>query len=163
MKNVLHSRTCRRLEMQGFVSCDVESLRAIRLWLRLGPAICGVWMALGLVLQSTAALWALVPFAILGAFLPVHPFDVLYNAVIRRWTAKPPIPSYGLPRRFACLMAGLWISIIALLLGAGRTGPALAFGGFFLVGVLLNVTSDFCLGSWIFQKVRRTRAVRTTA
>src|SRR5262252_8802157 len=128
MKNVLQSSTRRRLEMQGFF-CNVESLRAIRLWLRLGPAICGVWMAMGLFDQSPIALWALAPFAILGAFLPVHPFDVLYNEVIRRWTAQPPIPRYGLPRRFACLMAGIWISITALLLGTGMTGLALAFGG----------------------------------
>jgi hypothetical protein len=64
---------------QGFVGLDSRTLHQINCWLRLSPAICMTWAAVGTALGSARILWALVPFAVLGAVLPGHPFDVLYT------------------------------------------------------------------------------------
>ena len=89
-------RTRERIEAQGFVGLDDRTLSQINYWLRLAPAICMAWTALGTMLGSAATLWALVPFAALGAVLPGHPFDVLYTYGFRRVTAGPPLPRYAL-------------------------------------------------------------------
>ncbi len=68
-----------RIEAQGFVDLDDRTLAQINYWLRLSPAICMVWVAVGTALSSPTILWSLVPFAALGAILTSHPFDVLYN------------------------------------------------------------------------------------
>ena len=115
-----------RFEMKGFPRCDDTTLRTIRPWLRVGPAICGVWMAMGLITDSAATLWVLAPFAAFGAVLPVHPVDVPYNFVIRRWTRTPPLPSYGTPRRFSCAMASVWTSVTAWALASGAIGTAMS-------------------------------------
>lgn len=152
--------TTQRLEMQGFVGYREETLRAIRPWLRLGPALCGAGMVAAIVLQSTTILWTLVAVALLGAILPVHPFDIPYNCVIRRRAGTPAIPSYGLPRRFACMLAAKWISLTAIALGAGQHGIALGLAGVFVLSPIINVTTDFCVGSWIYHRLTGvTRAV----
>jgi len=151
MRADLSSTTRMRFEMMGFTTCDDRMLRTIRPWLRVGPAICGIWMAVGLITDSAATLWVLAPFAALGAVLPVHPVDVPYNFVIRRWTRTPPIPSYGAPRRFSCAMASVWISVTAWALASGAVGLAHVLGSIFMAASAVYATTDFCLGSWIYQ------------
>ena len=94
-----------RIEAQGFVGLDDRTLAQIDDWLRLSPAICMLWAAVGTALSSPTVLWSLVPFAALGALRTGHPFDVLYNYGFRYVVHGPRLPRYPLPRRFACLLA----------------------------------------------------------
>jgi hypothetical protein len=66
-----------------------ETYAQINYPLRLSPAICMVWVAVGTALASPIILWALMPFAALGAILPGHPFDVLYNLGRRHLLGTP--------------------------------------------------------------------------
>jgi hypothetical protein len=146
------SQAIRRIEMQGFTGCDIRALGAIRPWMRVAPGICGLWMAVGLIEESPPALWALAVFAALGVVLRVHPVDVPYNFFVRRWTRTGPIPSYGRPRRFACAMAALWASATAWALASEATVAALVLGSIFMASAFVTVTTDFCLGSWIYRQ-----------
>ena len=49
----------RRIEAQGFLGLDDATLARINYWLRLSPAICMVWAAVGTALGSAPVLWAL--------------------------------------------------------------------------------------------------------
>jgi hypothetical protein len=44
----------RRIEAQGFVGLDDNSLSQINYWLRLAPANCMIWTAMGTALASPA-------------------------------------------------------------------------------------------------------------
>ena len=68
-----------RVEAQWFLGLDDETIHQINYWLRLSPAICMIWTGIGTWLESAPVLWALAPFALLGALLPGHPFDLLYT------------------------------------------------------------------------------------
>lgn len=107
--NELSPSVRQRVEAQGFVGLDDQTINHINYWLRLSPAICMTWVAVGTALESTSVLWALAPFAMLGAVLPGHPFDVFYTFGVRPLTSGPAIPRYPLPRRFACLLATIMI------------------------------------------------------
>jgi len=144
--------TRNRLEMQGFTGLDWDTLRQIRGWLRVGPAICATMVAAGLLFGSPLLIGGTVVFAALGAVLPMHPLDVPYNLVIRRWTGGPRIPSYGRPRRFSCGMAAAVALVAGLALASGYTILAFVFGVAFVVPVAVNVTTDFCPGSFIYQQ-----------
>ena len=90
-------RTVReRVEAQGFLGLEDGLVCRINYWLRLAPAICMAWAAVGTALQSATVLWWLVPFAALGALLPGHPFDLLYTYGLRRLVGGPPLPRYPL-------------------------------------------------------------------
>src|SRR5438046_6540271 len=113
--------TRRRLEAQGFVGLDDVTLAEAGPWLRLAPAICAAWAALGTALGSPALIWALMPFAALGAVLRGHPFEVIYNYGIRHLLGTRRLPRYNAPRRFACAVATVWLGATGLALYAGAT------------------------------------------
>jgi len=142
-----------RIEAQGFVGLDTRTLAQINYWLRLAPAMCMAWTAVGTSLASAAILWALVPFAALGAALPGHPFDVVYNRVFRRWTAGPALPSYPLPRRFACLLATVMLIAAATSFQTGHTFVGYAVGWFLVAAALINVATGFCIPSFIYGMI----------
>jgi hypothetical protein len=140
----------RRVEAQGFLGLTDREIGQIKYWLRLSPAICMTWTACGTVLQSAPVLWALAPFALLGALLPGHPFDLLYTFGIRRLTGGPALPPYPLPRRLACFLATLMIVGAAWCFQSGSIVAGQLFGWGLVGAALVNVTTGFCIPSFIY-------------
>ncbi|MCZ7574077.1 MAG: DUF4395 domain-containing protein [Ardenticatenaceae bacterium] len=140
----------KRLEMQGFVDLDDAVLAEVGPWLRFSPALCTVLVGVGTAFASAAVLWAFVPIAVLGAVFPTHPFDLVYNYGLRRLIGTRPLPLNGPPRRFASVVAAVWLVATAWAFGAG-----LMWVGYLLGGVLAGVTaidsvSHFCIPSLIY-------------
>src|SRR5664279_1204480 len=81
-----------RIQAQGFCGLSDATYAQIDYPLRLAPGIMMVWVAGGTVLASAQTLWALVPFTALGAILPGHPFDVLYNYGLRYLVGAQKLP-----------------------------------------------------------------------
>jgi hypothetical protein len=98
-----------RIQAQGFCGLDDATYAQVNYPLRLSPTICMVWVAVGTAFASPTILWALVPFAALGAILPGHPFDVLYNYGLRHLLGTPALPRYGVRRHLACAEATLMV------------------------------------------------------
>ena len=138
-----------RIQAQGFCGLDDATYAKINCPLRLSPAICMIWAALGTALASPTVLWALAPFALLGAILPGHPFDVLYNYGLRHLSGAPALPRYGVRRRFSCTSA------TAMLIAAGwsfHTAHLVAgyiIGGTLVTAAFVNVSTGFCIPSFI--------------
>ena len=149
MNSTLARKRC-RAEMQGFTGLDDETLLAIEPWLRLSPTICTIWAAAGTALGSALVIWALVPFAALGALLPGHPFDAIYNHGIRRWTGGPRIPVYGTPRRFACGVASVWLTGVALAFQLGAPTAGYLLGTLFVMIAVVPVLTGFCIPSFLW-------------
>ena len=137
-----------RIEAQGFLGLDDPTIQQINFWLRLSPAICMTWTAVGTALQSAPVLWALAPIVFLGALLPGHPFDVIYTFGIRPLLGGPRIPPYPLPRRFACFLATLMIVGAAWCFQTGFVVGGQLFGWGLVGAALLNVTTGFCIPSF---------------
>jgi hypothetical protein len=148
MKLSNHTRT--RLEMQGFVGLSDETLAEVRPWLRLAPAVCMIWTVVASALASPIMIWALTPLAALGAALPWHPFDFVYNHGIRRLTGGNLLPRYRAPRRFACLVATMWLALTGLAFYGGFTMTGYALGFSLALAALAPVTTDFCIPSFIY-------------
>jgi MFS family permease len=144
------TRTRERIEAQGFVGLDDRTLMRINYWLRLAPAICMAWTAIGTFLGSAPTLWALVPFAALGAALHGHPFDVIYSYGFRRWTAGPPLPRYPLPRRLACLLATVMLMAAAVSFQTGHVIAGNVLGWFLGAAAFINVATGFCIPSFVY-------------
>lgn len=139
-----------RLDTQGYVDVDDAMLAQVAPWLRWSPSLCTAIVILGTALGSEWVLWALVPFATLGAVLPRHPFDYIYNLGLRRLTGTPPLPEHGAPRRFACGLAAAWITATGAAFAAGAPAAGYALGGMLAaVGALVSVT-HFCIPSTIY-------------
>ena len=142
-----------RIEAQGFVDLDDRTLVQINYWLRLSPAICMVWVAIGTALSSPTILWLLVPCAALGGLLTGHPFDVLYNYGLRYLVHGPRLPKYPLPRRFACLMATIIIAGAAWGFQTGHPQVGQILGWSIVAAAFANVSIGFCMPSFIYGLV----------
>ena len=92
-----------RVEAQGFLGLDDRMIGHLNYWLRLSPAICMIWAAIGTALESAPVLWALAPFALLGVLLPGHPFDLLYRFGVQPMTSGLPTQSTSAK---VCLLTG---------------------------------------------------------
>ena len=87
-----HATLRRRIEAQGFLGLDDDTLARLGPWLRWSPVLCTLAMIAGVALRSPPILWTLAAIALLGALLPFHPFDLLYNLGMRHLTGTLPAP-----------------------------------------------------------------------
>jgi hypothetical protein len=142
--------TRRRLETQGFLGLSDADLAEVGPWLRLTPAVCAVFMGLGTALGSTAILWGLAAPALLGAVFPVHPFDLVYNAGLRRLTGTRRLPRSGLPRRFACGMAAAWLLVTGAAFWADAAAAGYLLGGVLTAVAALVSLTHVCIPSMVF-------------
>lgn len=133
-----------RIQAQGFCGLDDATYEKINYPLRIAPAICMVWTAVGTALGSPAILLALAPFGALGAILPGHPFDVLYNHGLRYLFGSPALPRYGTRRRLACAVATTWLIAAASAFQAGMPVVGSIAGGAVVAGTLLQVSTGIC-------------------
>ena len=149
--------TRERIEAQGFCGLDDRSLSQINYPLRLAPAICLAWTATGTALASPVILLALVPFALMGAVLPGHPFDVVYNHGLRHLMKRPALPRYGMRRRLACVAASIVLSASALSFWYGVPTLGIILGAMVSMGTLTNVITGICppamMAGLLFGKV----------
>lgn len=139
------------IRAQGFCGLDDETYAQINYPLRLSPAICMIWAAIGTALASPAVLWALAPFAALGAILPGHPFDVIYNHGIRHLFGTPALPRYGFRRRMACAMATLMLCVAAWGFQSGLPLVGQVVGWSLVAAAFVNVSTGFCIPSFIVR------------
>ena len=140
-----------RIQAQGFCGFDDATYARINYPLRLSPAICMMWAAIGTALESPAILWALVPFAALGAILRGHPFDILYNHGLRHLLGTQPLPPYPSRRRFACLLATLMLAAAALSFQVGLSAVGHTVGWSLVAAAFVNVSIGFCVPSFVYR------------
>ena len=140
-----------RLDIQGYTCVDDATLARTQIWLRMSPALCATIAAIGTALASPPILWGLMVFAALGAILPFHPFDLIYNLGIRHLTGTPPLPLNGAPRRFACGMASAWLLATGGLFYAGFDVAGYLLGGALVAVAALITASHICIPSLVYR------------
>jgi hypothetical protein len=139
------------LDIQGFDPVDDATLAGTDVWLRFAPGLCAVIAATGTALASPPILWLLAVIAAIGAMLPFHPFDLLYNLGVRRVTGGPALPANRAPRRFACGLGSAWLVVTGLLFAGGYDVVGYILGSA-LVGVAaLVATTHICLPSIMYR------------
>ncbi len=149
---------CKRLAQQGVVGLDDATLAELAPWLRFTPALCGLGIAIGTVYASVPMLLAMTILATLGALLPWHPFDILYNYGVRFVTKTRALPHNRAPRRLAMGICAVCLTATTSAFVAGATILGYVLGGMTLVGPIMVTTTDLCLPSLLYS--RRAPAAR---
>lgn len=139
------------IRAQGFCGLTDETYDQINYPLRIAPAICMLWAAAGTAMASPAVLWALAPFAAMGAVFPWHPFDVVYNHGLRHLLGTPALPRYGFRRRFACALATLMLVAAAWSFHAGMPVFGAVLGWSLAAAAFVNVSTGFCIPSFVVR------------
>ena len=148
-----------RLEAQGFCDLDDAAMTQLAPWLRWSPALCTTIIAVGVALRAPLVLWGLAAIALLGAALPFHPFDLVYNHFVRRFTRTASLPRHGQQRRFACALATVWLVATGWAFYVGAMVLGLALGLALLAVALLVSITHICIPSMIYNALFSGRSV----
>ncbi len=140
-----------RIQAQSFCGLDDATYARINYPLRLSPAICMIWAAIGTAYASPTILFALAPFAALGAILPGHPFDVIYNYGLRHLSGAPALPRYGTRRRLACVSATIMIIAAAWSFHALHFVAGYITGWWLVAAAFGNVSTGLCMPALLIR------------
>lgn len=102
--------------------------------------------------------------ALIGGFVAqMHPFDHVYNLALRPLLGGLSVSPSPAPRRFACQMATVWVTAIAIafLMGAPTVAWILAVP-LLLTGAIVG-TTNWCLPSFTYGLLHREPASSRTA
>lgn len=149
MGNKLNTIRC-RLEAQGYTGLSDETLVKVMPWGRLATGLCMALTAIATAFSSATLVWAIVPFSVLGFILPRHPFDLIYNYGIRHIIKAEALPKHGKPRRFACVVATLWLTGTGWAFYSGQTNLGYALGILFTLTAAVPTFTDFCVPSFFY-------------
>lgn len=148
---VLSQTTKKRFIIQGYNCYSDKELIDYRFGIRFAYYLCDALMIIGLLLTNLWILASIMTIAFLGAVLPFHPFDYLYNYFLRHLINKPPIPPRPNQTRFACGIASVWLGGIIFLFYSGLNLWAYIAGGTIVSIATLVATTDICIPSIIYN------------
>jgi hypothetical protein len=154
MKNqdcIISPRRKKRLETQGYMGFTDAELDDIKFGIRFAYYLCGSLALIGLMLNSLEVLAVAMIIAFLGTLPPYHPFDYLYNYIIRYLINKPKMPNRPAQGRFACGMATVWLGGTIYLFYTGLNLWGYICGGTLVLVATLVSTLDFCIPSIIYN------------
>jgi Domain of unknown function (DUF4395) len=135
----------RRLEVQGFLGLSDRDLREIGPWLRFTPT-CNLLVTIGATaLGSVPALVALALAMTVGIVRRTHPFDDLYNFVIRPVTGTRRLPASGGRRRIVFAVGAVWLASTAVAFAGGHVRLGYVLGFLMAAFIAPLATIQLCL------------------
>jgi hypothetical protein len=141
----------KRLETQGYEGFTDRELNDFKFGIRFAYYLCTTLVVVGLLLTNLKILSIAMAVAFLGTIPPSHPFDYLYNYVIRHFMHKPKMPPRSNQGRFACGIASIWLGGVIFLFYNDLHFWGYLAGGLLVVVALLVSTMDFCIPSMIYN------------
>lgn len=148
---MLSGRRIKCLRAQGYFTQSDAEISELAFGHRFALALCGIGMIVGVSLASIPVLAVMATVAFLSVVLPRHPFDYLYNHVVRKPLGKVELPRRSAQLKFACGIGGTWLSTIIYFFHIGEmtTGYVL---GVIMICVSATVTlADFCVAAPIYN------------
>jgi len=149
------------LATQGYCLSDAER-RELSLALRFSTGLCLTLVVVALALESPAMIFALAGIGAIAGFSARHPFDHLWNRVVRHVVGGPALPFNPPRRRHAFKVATVWLVSVGALISTGATTAGLLFGGLLVAACGAVTVANLCIPSEVFAWWERRTARRTS-
>lgn len=149
------------LTTQAYCLSDAER-RELSVALRFSTGLCLTLVVLALALQSPAMIFALSGIGLVAGFSARHPFDHLWNRVVRHLLGAPALPPNPARRRHAFKIATVWLASVGVLFSAGATTASLVLGSLLVAACAAVTVANLCIPSEMFAWWER-RATRKRA
>lgn len=154
-----------RIREQGYTCQTDAEIRELAFGNRFAYRLCLTFLIIGVAFANIPILTFMMLIAFFGVVLPNHPFDYIYNLVLRKKMNKPELPPRSNQLKFACSIATLWIGGTIYLFFSGLTSWGY-ISGTSLIGVASLVsTIDFCIPSKIYNALflKKPKSVESNA
>jgi len=148
------------LTTQGYRLSDAER-RELSVGLRFSTGLCLTLVVAALALQSPVMVFALSGIGLVAGFSARHPFDHLWNLVVRHVVGGPALPPNPPRRRHAFKIATVWLATVGVLLSTGATTAGLLLGGLLVAACGAVTVANLCIPSEMFAWWERRTARRT--
>ena len=156
----LSPKCINRIREQGYQNYTDKEIRAMAYGNRFAYRLCVSLLIIGIIFNSIPILSLMFVVAFMGVVLPNHPFDYIYNHLLRKRMNKPLIPPRSIQLKFACSLAILFIGTIIYLMYHNFMTAAYIVGAVLISIAMLVSTIDLCIPSKvynaIFKKTTRT-------
>jgi hypothetical protein len=154
---LLSSTRINNLKAQGYRSYSDSELSALAFGNRFAYIVCGAIVAIAVAAANIPTLVAMTIVAFFGIILPYHPFDYIYNHVLRGMLNKPELPPRSKQLKFACIVATLWLIATTYLFYAGFVIAGYVLGGLLVAVAFIVSTTDFCIPSMIYNFIFKVK------
>ena len=148
---LLSSARINNLKAQGYRSYSDAELSALAFGNRFAYIVCGAIVAIAVAAANIPTLIAMTIVAFFGIILPYHPFDYIYNHVLRGMLNKPELLRRSKQLKFACVIATLWLGGTTYLFYAGLVMAGYVLGGLLVAVAFIVSVTDFCIPSMIYN------------
>lgn len=148
---LISSSRINRIKAQGYCNYSDANLSELAFGNRFAYIICSIILLIGVTTANIPILATLMIISLFGVILPYHPFDNIYNHLLRGVVNKPKLPPRSKQLKFACTIATIWIGIHIYLFYVGLTIAGYVSGGLMFSITLLVSTTDFCIPSTIYN------------
>jgi hypothetical protein len=146
-----------RLKVQGYSTNSDAELSELAFGNRFAYILCSTILAIGVATANIPILIAMTIVAFLGIILSYHPFDYIYNHVLRNMLSKPKLPPRSKQLKFACIIATLWLIGTILLFYSGLFVAGYVIGGLLFSVAFLVSTTDYCIPSTIYNFIFKVK------
>lgn len=143
------------LAQEGFGQLGHAELARLDLPLRFTPALCLVMTAAGIATRRPFVFGILAALSATAAATRRHPFDFVWEYLVRPAVGGPHLPNAPGPRRFAFVMATAVSAGAAVSLALGAEAPGLALAALQGAGCTAYVLTGWCGASLVHHKLLR--------
>ncbi len=154
---ILSETRINRLKVQGYSNYSDAELSELAFGNRFAYIVCVTILAIGVATANIPILIAMTIVAFFGIVLPYHPFDHIYNHVLRSMLNKPKLPPRSKQLKFTCLIATLWLIGTIYLFYTGIVVAGYVVGGLLISVAFLVSTTDFCIPSTIYNFIFKVK------
>ena len=144
-----------RMRAQGYSAQNDTELSELAFGNRFAYKLCTLVLVTGVITAHLPTLTVMMIIAFFGVVLPNHPFDYIYNYILRQRMGKPHLPKRANQIKFACLMASPWIGGIIYLFSQGYMVGGYALGGSLIGLASLVGWTDICIPSILYNALSK--------
>ena len=145
------------LKAQGYYNLSDTEISELAFGNRFAYIVCASIVAVAVATVHIPTLIAMTIIAFLGIILPYHPFDYIYNHMLRSMLNKPKLPPRSKQLKFACVIATLWLIATTYLFYVGLAIAGYVVGGLLVAVAFLVSAADFCITSMIYNFIFKVK------
>ncbi len=145
------------LKAQGYYNLSDAEISELVFGNRFAYIVCGSIVAIAVATAHIPTLIAMTIVAFLGIILPYHPFDYIYNHMLRSLLNKPKLPPRSKQLKFTCVIATLWLTATIYLFYADLAIAGYVLGGLLVAVAFIVSATDFCITSTIYNFIFKVK------
>lgn len=156
-QQLLSTTRIKFLKAQGYCNLSDAIISELAFGNRFAYIVCGSIVAVSVATAHIPTIIAMTVIAFLGILLPYHPFDYIYNHVLRGILNKPELPPRSKQLKFTCAIATLWLIATIYLFYSGRSTAGYILGSLLVTVAFIVSATDFCIPSTIYNFIFKVK------